>query len=58
MDDDREKRTPEMNYFNLPMTNVVTPTMMILLVQMMILLLINPMTRTVKTLFYTFHLNR
>ena len=56
MDDDRQKRTPEMNYFNLPMTNVVTTTMMIVLVQMMILLLTNPsMTRTVITCFYALH---
>ena len=56
MDDDREKRTPKMNYFNLPMTNVVTPTMMIILVQMMMLLLTNPtMTRTVITWFYALH---
>ena len=56
MDDDRQKRTPKMNYFNLPMTNVVTPTMMIVLIQMMILLLTNPsMTWTVITCFYALH---
>ena len=56
MDDDLQKRTVEMNFFNPPMTNVVTPTMMIVLVQMMILLLTNPsMTRTVITCFYALH---
>ena len=56
MDDDRKKRTPETNYFNLPMTNVVTPTMMIVPVLMMILLLTNSTTtRTVITCVYDVH---
>ena len=56
MDGDLQKRKIETNFVNPSMKNIVTPTMMILLLQMIILLLTNPtMTRTVIICFYALH---
>ena len=47
MDDDLRKRKIETNVLNTPMTNIVTPTMMVLFLQMIMSLLTTPtMTRT------------